>query len=351
MHPADLPYRQTDPNHDYIDSVDVPLPSSTRLDSVESESQERNKHCPSGPDGPCTCSQSFRHSGWKRDRHRVYEALKSTDASEATLERFADCGAYAWVFESPGHPGDFRIGSSRCKSRWCTPCANQRSRTMRDKIGKHVRGRTTRFLTLTVKNTSESLLSHINHLNESFRALRRTKAWKQAVEGGVAFLEIKQGQNAGFWHPHLHVIIEGTFLAKSTLVKLWHGITGDSYIVDIRAIRDGEAVTRYVTKYVTKPLESAVFRNPKKLVEAMKAIKGRKIAATFGTWRGLKLTETEPLDDWIPIAPLNQIIHRAHNGDAQAIAILESLRKGQISCNTNKNDPSSTATDLARDGP
>lgn len=351
MHVADLPNSLPNSEHDPGRHWDVPVPSRTSLDHIESELQSGAEQCPSALEGHCTCAQTFRHSGWSRDRHRVYAGLKATGASDATLERFGDCGAYAWVFENPAEPGDYRIGSSRCKNRWCMPCANQRSRTMRNALTKYVAGKTIRFLTLTVKNKPATLADRLDHLNSSFRALRRSKAWRAAVDGGVAFLEIKAGQNQEYWHPHLHVVIEGKYIAHSTLVKLWRAITGDSYIIDIRAIRSRDQLTRYITKYVTKPLEAALLRSPEKLIEAMKAIRGRKIAATFGSWRGLKLTDTEPLDDWLPIAPLNRVIHDALDGDANAIAMMQILEKGQISWNQDETGQSRTQTDRSRDGP
>lgn len=313
----------------------------TSLDPKESEGNSNGCLCPSSMDGHCSCNQIFRHSGWKTTRHRVYAALKRTDASEATLQRFEECGSNAWVVENPERHGEYRVASTRCKSRWCVPCAAQRSRLICGALRKQIKGRSVRFLTLTLGGNATDLKAAINKLYTSFRLLRKQKAWKASVVGGVAMLEVKPGKTLERWNPHLHCIIEGRYIAQQTLVKLWKQITGDSYIVDIRLIRSQDGIARYVTKYVTKPVDANLMRMENKLVEAMEALKGRKIAATFGSWRHLQLTAADTEREWKPIAPLHRLIHRAAAGERFASSVLDALRRRMHSWQENspKQDP------------
>jgi len=293
----------------------------------ESQSQANADQCHEQSDGHCCCSLSFRHSGWQQQREKVYTALVQTGAGQATLERFAYCGQNAWVVQNPNDPSDFRVASTRCKNRWCMPCSQQKARLICSAIYDHLKTRRVRFLTLTIGGTSLPLADRLNHLYLSFQALRRTKSWKASVLGGVAFLEVKRGTLLDRWHPHLHVLIEGSYFAQQTIAKLWKEITKDSCIVDIRRADNKDGITRYITKYITKPLDSSLQRMPAKLAECMTALKGRKIAMTFGTWRGLQLTDSKPTNDWLPIAPLDELIHRAAHGEPWASAVLDHLKR------------------------
>lgn len=299
----------------------------TSLVTEESDQQTRLDQCPEQSEGRCSCSLTFRHSGWQGQREKVYTALVQTGAGQATLERFAYCGSNAWVVQNPNNPADFRVSSSRCKNRWCMPCSQQKARIICSAIFDHIEQRTVRFLTLTVGGSCQPLADRLTHLYSSFQALRRSKAWKAHVRGGVAFCEIKRGTLLDRWHPHLHVLMEGKYFPVGTITKLWKAITKDSCIVDIRPADNRAGIARYITKYITKPLDSNLQRMPEKLFEAMQALKGRKIATTFGSWRGLKLTDPKPTNDWLPVAPLDELIHRAAKGEPWAQSVIDYLRR------------------------
>lgn len=55
---------------------------------------------------------------------------------------------------------------------------------------------------------------------------------------------------------HIHLIIDSVFIPQWKISEVWHSVTGDSYVCDIRAIttgRDGgNSAVAYVTKYITK---------------------------------------------------------------------------------------------------
>lgn len=185
---------------------------------------------------------------------------------------------------------------------------------------KHVR-----FLTLTIKTTNEPLEASLNKLYHSFQALRRRRIWLNHVTGGVAFLEVKWSAKSERWHPHLHCLVVGTYIDKSQLSRVWREITTDSFIIDIRRPPNDAAVTRYVTKYASKPFNNTYLNRSHLLDEAILALAGRKLALTFGTWRGVKLTESAIEGCWEPVDSLESILNRAARGDPESRAIVQRL--------------------------
>jgi hypothetical protein len=152
--------------------------------------------------------------------------------------------------------------------------------------------------------------------------------------GGVAFLEITRNERTGAWHPHLHVICQGRYIAKSWLRDLWMKITGDSFIVDIRLIRGPSEAAAYVVKYASKALSPKVWNHPAALAEAVRALSGKRTFNTFGTWTGFNLSHVPPSElEWEFLDTLPNLIRRYKNGERQAQVILRALTNGEY------NDP------------
>lgn len=51
---------------------------------------------------------------------------------------------------------------------------------------------------------------------------------------------------------HVHIVMDCEYVPQYEIAELWHSITGDSMIVDIRAIVNRQRATYYITKYITK---------------------------------------------------------------------------------------------------
>jgi hypothetical protein len=153
---------------------------------------------------------------------------------------------------------------------------------------------------------------------------------KLLFTGGVAILETKVSEYDGLWHVHLHIITEGQFVDQRELSRAWHEITGDSSIVDVRAVRDHAKSIAYICKYVSKPIDASLYGNDRALDEYILAISGRKTLATFGTWRGLKLKERQ-VDDtqWIRYMSLLEFADACRRRDVDALRVLALLRPGQ----------------------
>lgn len=188
-----------------------------------------------------------------------------------------------------------------------------------------LRGKEIRFLTLTIKTGTEPLAESLDKLYTAFQKLRRRAIWTRGVDGGVAFLENKWSQSAQRWHPHLHCLLEGRYIDKSRLAHAWFEVTGDSFIIDIRRPPNNESVARYVTKYAGKPFNNSFLNRPALLDEAILALRGRKLALTFGRWRGLKLTAVADDGSWEHVSSLESMLERAGSGDLEALDILKRI--------------------------
>ncbi len=270
-------------------------------------------------------SQVFRHSGWAGHRRLVYEALVRTHQSVSRIVSFADCGWASYIVMSDADPPVYRVAGSSCHDRFCNPCATERARVVAQNVIDRLGTTRVRFITFTVRHSTQQLADLVDHLYTSFRCIQRTRLWREHVKGGVGFLEVKYSERSLSWHPHLHVLAEGKFLDKRLLQQTWHVITGDSRNVDIRRPGGATAVARYVTKYASKPLNTSFIHDKRLLDEAILALRGRRLCCTFGGWRGVLLVDKPDEDGWTNVGPLTEWIRRAAKGDPEACAVLNQI--------------------------
>lgn len=304
---------------------------SSRLDSPESEVQSRTRSAGRAIDSESRTPILFRHSGWTRTRKLVAESLARTDQPDARRNEFQTCGLFAFVLRSVDDPDKYRIAGSSCRDRFCIPCATERSCIIAHNVVEIIGTREVRFLTLTIKTHAEPLTEQLGKLYDSFQRLRRRTIWTKHVTGGVAFLELKYSESGQRWHPHLHCLIEGTWIDRKELQRTWKHITGDSFVVDIRRPKTPTSVTRYVTKYASKPLNNTFANRQELLDEAIVALKGRKLCVTFGRWRGKVLTITPDEGSWERIGSLEHFITFAADGNQEAIHVLACLTDRDLS--------------------
>lgn len=285
----------------------------------------------------------FRHSGWLHDRRRVYDALRAVFPRSTRVDRFRLCGANAWVIRrlpqerAVGMVAEtarevYAVVADHCHDRFCRPCSRFRSRTIANNIASYIRNRRFRFLTITIKTTGLTLKQGVDKLYRSFAKLRRTRLWTSRVTGGCCTCEVKPKSGDNGWHPHLHCIIEGKFLPLKPLRKLWMQITGDSYIIDISLGKDANDAARYISKYITKPFNADVIRNPDRLEQAVHALHGRRLVSTFGHWRGQQMTEHRPHGEWVRVSSLSSVRDAAYAGEPLALQLLTFLHKTQPYC-------------------
>jgi hypothetical protein len=192
-----------------------------------------------------------------------------------------------------------------------------------------------KLVTLTIAASDDSLSTILDRITRHFRTLRSRPIWKKYIKGGASIVETKLGKNSGKWHCHYHIVCEGKFIPQHRLADEWQRITKDSRIVDVRAVGARTGAVSYITKYITKAADHSIVTSPEHLKEAIVAFTGRRMVATFGTWRGLKLMEkpderTYPQEDGVPIGettftPVGSVaafFKRAAAGDANAALIL-----------------------------
>ena len=268
---------------------------------------------------------TFRHSGWQHLRVRIFKAMMSADVAASRLERFDTCGKHAWVMRSKDDPSRYCITSDHCHDRFCLPCANSRSRTIARNVLSRLQSKKVRFITLTLRAKEQPLDVCLARLQHAFTRLRARKLWTRGVTGGVAFLEVKRSETYARWHVHLHILAEGSYIDKNRLSRTWHQITGDSFVVDIRLVKDLDVAGRYVAKYASKPLDRTVTSDIDLIIEAVKALKGKRLCTTLGSWRGESLTEPIDAGDWVAVAPLADLLVRKDAGDPVATAIIASV--------------------------
>ncbi len=172
------------------------------------------------------------------------------------------------------------------------------------------------MVTFTVRNGPD-LKERFNHLHESIRMMlaRRRKYLSRParyqhtemakVEGAVYSYEVPRSRDGQGWHPHIHMLVlsrtdidagwvdvqsgQGTGLRGE-----WFGVTGDSYQVDVRpaygtSIKDACCeVLKYAVKFSAQ--------DPEDTWRAFQLLHGRRLVASFGNLRGVKLP-TKLVDD------------------------------------------------------
>lgn len=269
--------------------------------------------------------QVFRHSGWALRRRKLLNAMYRAHLPYKRLERFARCGANAFIVRDPDDPAAVAVISNTCNDRFCVPCGRERARKISSAVVSRAHAEHLRFITLTLKPSCVGLGVRVDTLWAAFAKLRREVPWRQRVDGGVAFLEAKYSERSESWHVHLHVLVQGRYFPQGLLQELWRKHADGSFIVDIRKVRDDAMAAKYVTKYATKPLDPSFEHDPALLNEALGALTSRRLVVQFGNWRGTPLVKRDQARGWKIICSLRDALTRAAAGDQEALSLLELL--------------------------
>lgn len=240
------------------------------------------------------------HRRWAEERTAVYQAffLSTDDRLRKRAGRIAGCCEFPklWIRSD----GTASIAARRCRDRLCPLCNALRS----DKAGERVQRiadgmRAPKFLTLTLRSTTEPLGVQIDNLLASFRRLRQRDAWKRHVRGGAATIEVTLNEKSGLWHPHIHAIIDADFWTQANISDEWAEASGGSRVVDIRAIHDRVKGARYLCKYMAKPCSLARL-NSERIIEWAEGIDRRRMVMTFGNAHGTKIEQQADLESELP---------------------------------------------------
>lgn len=230
--------------------------------------------------------------------HQVYSCV---DIIEMTgrAENYAGCRTYA-NFVRHKETGKVRVQASSCRLRWCPLCIRAKKQIIVQEVAGWLKTlKRPKFLTFTLKHREEPLRDTVKDLYKFFRNVRKTKWFKKNVRGGVWFFQVTKSKTDGLWHPHIHCLVDSNFLPKEELSELWELITGDSKIVDVRAVKDNAKTAEYVARYATTPCRLASFELHE-AVEIVQTLHGRRICGTWGTGRvmSFKIEAPEDAADW-----------------------------------------------------
>ena len=314
---------ETWPPDDPPTSLDT-IETSGRGPSTHADPLLRSDASPAEKMEYCDESHSvrFRHSGWLPLRRRVQAALVRTGAALDRRLRFMGCGSTYHVLQSTTEPGRYKLCANACHDRFCLPCANERARIVAHNVHTYLAGSDTRFITLTLRSDQEPLAELLNKLYESFKALRKLPLWRKTQTGGVAFLEVKWNSKTTRWHPHFHVLSQGSYLNQAKLSTAWKAVTKGSWVCDIRAVEQEEHAVAYCTKYASKPFDREMLTDADRLDEAITALTGRRMILTFGKWKGLRVTARPDPDAWEHVGTVAELARKAVTGDKEAMQIL-----------------------------
>ena len=195
------------------------------------------------------------------------------------LDRFENCGSTFVCKECKKCAHKFGL-PYRCKSRICPTCAAAYARSIRKRMVKTIgpvastkkRGYALALLTLTINparwqnrmpgpqnlKLAYSQLSRLikiyyskyrGNLTRNNTVHENRKRWR----GGGAVVVPEFGRNSNL---HFHCIVYGPLTGQKELSAMWRKITGDSYIVDVRAVRGaGVELASHILKYITKPAQ------------------------------------------------------------------------------------------------
>jgi hypothetical protein len=299
--------------HDFFPSAATaaalpPTAGGTQLDTEET----------SGKLGKSFTYRDFLASGVKGDILRaetiywMWDNLESANRHGQLLQ----CRSHAH-FMIHKTSKEIRVASSACGLRWCPLCI----RTRRYIITQSVKGwlkkrEKPKFLTFTMKHRTAPLAVQIDNLYKYFRAIRKHKAFKNSIKGGIWFFQVKRSKDDLHWHPHIHCLCEGKFVHHAELVKAWETITHGSKVVDVRAVKDIEKSAEYVARYAAAPCRLLNYDTDKAL-ECVQALHGRRICGTFGTAKGVSLRPKacEDVEDWQELDSFFNIQNNVDNSE------------------------------------
>lgn len=164
-------------------------------------------------------------------------------------------------------------------------------------------------ITLTVKN-GEDLAERFNHLMQSFKTMQnRVRSYHKMgrgfnefckVDGAFYTVEFTFNSKTNEWHPHIHMFALLTdYIDHTKLLELWRGITGDSFMVNIKKVygkkkHSGNPLTSAVVEVCKYALKFSDL-TPENNWVAYQTLKGKRLSGSFGSLRGVK--EPDKLTD------------------------------------------------------
>jgi hypothetical protein len=190
----------------------------------------------------------------------------------------------------------------RCKKLFCPDCAAERATRLGNQTEAKIREvmKTTKgrlcLLTLTMKNAA-TLGGGLAKLKKDFAKFKRSKDWKAHIKGYFGAFEYTFNPKTNDFHIHLHLIVlRGKFWNQSDISDVWRDVTGDSFIVDIREIKNTHKGVKEVCKYPMKPANLMAMPD-EKFLEVVKMKKGTRMFVSGGCFYNVKLDDDDAADE------------------------------------------------------
>lgn len=236
-----------------------------------------------------TAAQVRRMEKRQESKDLLIKLLHSAELYE-TAAKVEECGREIKALSDGEHAlkGTPRY---RCGNRLCADCAANRQRkavkrllpALRKLKRLHPHGR---FILLTTTIRSQQEITMLYDLKDSFRRLRRTKAWEEHIFGGVGTYEDTYHPEKGH-HFHVHLLLlRGRYWLQQEIRELWKKIThGEGEVVDIRPAGSLEKGVLEVTKYIHDPTNLEKWGPDQ--VKQFSTLKRVKFAECYGELRGI----------------------------------------------------------------
>jgi hypothetical protein len=238
----------------------------------------------------------------------LYSNIDEIEGSHRA-EHLKECRTYAY-FAYQKETRQVRVISNACRLRWCPVCAEARYMHIRSMVREWVLSvRSPKLLTLTMRHTDTPLATQIHNLYKHFRNFRLQKLITRKIRGGVWFFQLKRSGKTGEWHPHLHCLIDADYIDKIKLSLDWQRTTGDSFIVDIRGVKDPQKVSNYVSRYCARPAKLAEF-TPDDKTQVFTVCHSRRLAGTWGSGRRVRFNvrPTDEVTEWMRLGSWADIV-------------------------------------------
>jgi hypothetical protein len=127
-----------------------------------------------------------------------------------------------------------------------------------------------------------------NFYEKTFKHFRSLMNYCFPKSKGCGVLAVLEPQKS--LSPHIHAIVYGPYVPQAILSCAWQALTGDSYVVDIRQIRNVSDALEYVFKYISKPPLNLEHANDVAVYVGI--TRGFRRLHSFGIWYNIGKTES-----------------------------------------------------------
>jgi len=147
------------------------------------------------------------------------------------------------------HPVKLKVGCGKRFEAICPSCAKKWKSKVR---GRYVAGISKmihpKFVTLTMRYTKGRLSDRLFRLWDYRKYLFKTLARRgYEMRSWCAVVEPPN---------HIHLVVDMDYIPQYEMAHIWQRITGDSFVVDVRAIpnfkNNLQKISNYIAKYLTK---------------------------------------------------------------------------------------------------